>query len=122
MAKILIIEDDPYVQRMYQRMFSHEEYEIFLASTGADGLQLASEKKPDLILLDIMLQDINGIEVLKKIRAKVETKSTKVIVLSNVGEESTKKQAMSLGVIAYMIKADFEPQQVIEAVSKTLAN
>lgn len=121
MAKILIVEDDPYVQRMYQRMFSRKDYEITIAADGKQGIKLANEINPDLILLDIMLPGINGLDVLAELKSDPATKHIHVLMLTNLGDEGSMEKAKNLGADSYMVKADFSPEQVIEAVEKNLA-
>lgn len=118
--KILIIEDDPYVQRMYKRMFSFKEYDLQIASEGTQGITSAMQFKPDLILLDIMLPGMNGLEVLEKLKNDEQTKNIPVLMLTNLGDELSIEKANQLGADSYMVKADFTPQQVIEAVDKRL--
>ena len=120
MAKILIIEDDPYVQRMYKRIFAHQKYQTELTSTGEEGLNVAKSKLPDLILLDIMLPGLNGIEVLKELKDDPKTKTIPVLMLTNVGEEDIVRQANELGADSYMVKADFTPDQLLAQIKKYL--
>lgn len=122
MAKILIIEDDPYVQRMYKRIFSFKAYDVEIASGANQGIMLAKQTHPDLILLDIMLPDINGLEVLKILKADPVTQYIPVLMLTNLGDESTMEQATALGADCYMVKADFSPDQVIQELEKHLKN
>ena len=118
MAKILIIEDDPYVQRMYKRMFSHNHYDLILASKGDEGIELARKNNPDVILLDIMLPGKNGLEVLEDLKNSPETKKIPVIMLTNLGDEEVVRQAKNLGADFYMVKADFSPNEVLEMIEK----
>jgi DNA-binding response OmpR family regulator len=118
--KILIIEDDPYVQRMYQRMFSFHKYRAEMASSGEEGLRSIKKEKPDLVLLDIILPKMNGLEVLKKIKKDSQTKNLPVLMLTNVGETETVEEATKLGAESYMVKADFSPAEVMEQVKKYL--
>ncbi len=122
MSKLLIIEDDPYVQRMYKRMFDFKNYDIEIASTGEDGLALAKQIKPDLVLLDIMLPGMNGLEVLKALKEQEDTKKIPVLMLTNLGEEDIEYEAKKLGADSYMVKADFSPEQVIEVVEASIKN
>jgi|SRR6185369_5835248 len=115
---ILLIEDDPYVQRMYKRMFGHEHYELVFASDGKEGLELAQRIKPNLILLDILMPGMSGLEVLEKLKMSHETQPIPVLILSNLAGEDTIEDAKRLGAEEYMVKADFSPQQVVDEVSK----
>jgi DNA-binding response OmpR family regulator len=122
MAVILIVEDDPYVQRMYKRMFSRKNYELIIAANGESGITLAKEKKPDLVLLDIMLPGINGLEVLEKLKSDSETEKIPVLMLTNLGDEAIIEKSKSLGANFYMVKADFSPDEVMNEVDKYLVH
>ena len=87
MAKILIVEDDSVLSHLYQNAFSFQGFEVEMASDGKEGLEAASSLKPDLILTDIMMPNMDGIEMLKKIKAKPQTKNIPVIVMSNLSNE-----------------------------------
>jgi CheY-like chemotaxis protein len=115
---ILLIEDDPFVQRMYKRMFMHESYELVFASDGKEGLELAQRIVPNLILLDILMPGISGLEVLERLKQEEATKHIPVLILSNLAGEDTIEDAKSLGAEEYMVKADFSPQQVVDEVKK----
>ena len=122
MVKILIIEDDPYVQRMYKRMFSFKKYDIEIASHGEQGIELAIKNNPNLILLDIMLPGMNGLKVLEVLKKDPKTKKIPVLMLTNLGETAIVDEATKLGAESFMVKADFSPEQVIEEVEKYLNN
>jgi len=119
-VQILIIEDDPYVQRVYQRLFSAKKYSFEMVATGAEGLAKAKSLKPKLILLDIMMSPMDGMTVLKKLKGNKETKNISVVMLTNLGEEEYIKQAYASGADGYMIKSDFEPSEIVKEVDKYL--
>jgi len=118
MSKLLIIEDDPYMQRMYQRLFAHQNYEVLVASDGEHVLELARKTKPGLILLDILLPGISGLEILQKLKQQEDTKSIPVLIISNLAGEDTIADAKRFGAEDYMVKSDFSPQVVIQVVEK----
>ncbi len=115
---LLVVEDDPYVRRIYQRLFTRTNYAVEEAADGTDGLRLAQEKHPDLVLLDLMLPGISGIDVLKKLKEQDATKDIPVLILSNIGEEEIRETAMKLGAAGYMVKIEFSPEQVLEEINK----
>ena len=121
MAKILIIEDDPLMSRMYQKIFSFEGYEVDIANNGMDGLEKVRSQKPDLILLDIMMPKMNGLEVLSKLKSDPETKSLPVVILTNLAGEKDAETAMSKGAVKYIVKSEYEPKQVANMVKEVLA-
>lgn len=119
MAKLLIIDDDEILQRMYQKRLQSEGYEVVEALDGKRGLTLAQSDKPDLILLDIMLTGgFNGFDVLEQLKKDEATKDIKVLVLTNLGSEE--KVAKDIGASGYLVKVNTKPDQVIEVVNKLL--
>lgn len=120
-AKIAIIEDDPAISQMYRFKFEAEGYEVETAGNGKLGLELAQKLKPDIILLDLMMPEMNGDEMLEKMRATSWGKDIKVVVLTNKGEQEIPEKVRQLNVSAVILKADMTPRQVAELVKKQLA-
>lgn len=118
--KIAIIEDDMAISHMYRLKFEVEGYEVETADNGKLGLELAEFMKPDIILLDMMMPEMNGDEMLKKMRATDWGKDIKVIVLTNRGQEEAPDSLKKLNVLSYIVKADATPRQVAERVKQTL--
>jgi len=121
MVKILIIEDDPLMSRMYQKIFTFEGYEVEMAVDGMEGLDKARVVKPTLILLDIMMPKMNGIEVLEKLKADPETKVIPVVMLTNLAGQQDAELALSKGAVKYIVKSEYEPKQVADMVKEILA-
>jgi len=120
-AKIAIIEDDQAISQMYRFKFEAEGYEVETAENGRLGLELAEVMKPDIILLDLMMPEMNGDEMLEKMRAKGWGKKIKVVVLTNKGEQEIPDKVRELNVNAVILKADMTPRQVAELVKQQLA-
>ena len=120
-AKIAIIEDDQAISQMYRFKFEAEGYEIETAENGRLGLELAEKMRPDIILLDLMMPEMNGEEMLEKMRATSWGKDIKVVVLTNKGEQEIPDKVRQLNVIAVILKADMTPRQVAELVKSKLA-
>lgn len=119
MAKILIIEDDEILVRMYQKKLVSYGYEVIEARDGVEGLTQAQTHKPDLILLDIMLPGgMNGFDLLEKLKKDAATKAIQVLILTNL--ESEEKVAKEIGAAGYLVKANNKPDQVIAAIKKLL--
>lgn len=113
--KILMIEDDQQLQQSYQKLFTVEGYEVFQAFTGEQGLQLAKEKKPDIILLDIMLQGgVNGFDVLEQLKKDRDLFNIPVLMLTNL--DSERKLALSIGAVDYLVKANTSIDVLLEKV------
>ena len=111
--KILIIEDEVAMAKMYRDKFQKAGYKVFLALTSEEGIELAGKEKPDLIVLDILLPTENGISFLGKLRKAPELKDLKVVALSNYDEPKTKQEARNLGVKEYLIKTDYTPKDLV---------
>ena len=120
--KIAIIEDDNVIRQMYRIKFENEGFEVQVADNGRDGVALATHMKPDLILLDLHMPEMNGDEALAQIRKTDWGKSIPVIILTNLGEEESPKLLRSLGIHSYIVKADFTPRQVVARVKSALEN
>lgn len=120
--KIAIIEDDNVIRQMYRLKFENEGFEVQVADNGRDGVALATHMKPDLILLDLHMPEMNGDEALAKIRKTDWGKQIPVIILTNLGEEESPKLLRTLGIHSYIVKADFTPRQVVARVKSALEN
>ena len=121
MPKIAIIEDDQAISQMYRFKFEAEGFKVETAENGKLGLELAESMKPDIILLDLMMPEMNGDEMLEKLRATDWGKQVKVIILTNMGEQEIPNKVRELGVNGIILKADMTPRQVAELVKKHLA-
>ena len=118
--KIAIIEDDPAISQMYRFKFEADGYDVETAENGKLGLDLAKNMKPDIILLDLMMPEMNGDEMLALMRKTAWGKDIKVVILTNKGEQEIPAGVKDLGVSAVILKADMTPRQVAEVVQKHL--
>jgi CheY-like chemotaxis protein len=118
--KILMIEDDPDQQMMYSLEFSNFGYKLELASKGEEGVAKAKEINPDLIFLDLILGDMEGLEVLKQIKADQKTKNIKVIVMTNLTKKGLEEECRKLGAFDYVIKSKFIPKEIVEKAKNYL--
>src|ERR1700749_3944631 len=117
-TKIAIIEDDQAISQMYRIKFEAEGYEVETAENGKLGLELVEKLRPDIILLDLMMPEMNGDEMLAKMRATDWGKAIKVVVLTNRGEQEIPDTVLELGVSRLILKADMTPRQVAELVKQ----
>ncbi len=120
--KVAIIEDDMAISQMYRLKFETEGYDVQTAENGKLGLELAEAFKPDIILLDMMMPEMTGDEMLAEMRKKSWGKDTKVIILTNMGEEEAPKSLKDLNVHSFIVKAEMTPRQVAERVKLALAS
>ncbi len=120
-TKIAIVEDDGVIRQMYRMKFEGEGFEVEVAENGRDGVALVRHMKPDIILLDMHMPEMDGATALAKIRAEKWGKDIPVIVLTNLGEEESPKNLRALGISGYIVKADFTPRQVVARVKDALS-
>jgi Response regulators consisting of a CheY-like receiver domain and a winged-helix DNA-binding domain len=120
-TKIAIIEDDQAISQMYRIKFEAEGYTVETADNGQLGLELIDKMRPNIVLLDLMMPVMTGEEMLGKLRALEWGKDTKVIILTNRGEQEIPPEVKKLGVTAIILKADMTPRQVAELVKSKLA-
>ncbi len=114
--KLLIVEDEKILSDMYKNKFIQSGFEVFAALNSKEGLKLALKKKPDLILLDILLPEEDGIFFLEKLRANPKISSTQVVVFSEYDNPTTKKDALSFDIKDYLLKTDYTPKKIVEKV------
>ena len=121
MSKVAIIEDDQAISQMYRIKFETEGFEVETAENGRLGLELAEKMRPDIILLDLMMPEMDGTEMLTELRGTAWGKHIKVIILTNVGEQEAPEVLDKLGVRRFIVKAEMTPRQVAEMVKQELA-
>ena len=121
MSKILIIEDDPLMQRMYQKAFSFDKYEVSVAGDGVEGLDKVRAEKQTVVLLDVMMPKMNGLETLVKIKSDPEIKSIPVIMLTNLAGSADAEKALESGAVKYIVKSEQEPKEVVKMVKEIIA-
>ena len=120
-SKIAIIEDDQAIAQMYRIKFEAEGFTVQTASDGKLGLALVKNMQPDIILLDLMMPEMNGEEMLQQLRKTDWGKDIKVIILTNTGEQEAPESIKNLNVSAFILKADMTPRQVAELVKSKLS-
>jgi DNA-binding response OmpR family regulator len=118
--KVAIIEDDIAIVQMYRTKFENEGYEVATAPDGASGLELIETFKPDIILLDLMMPNMNGLDMLKQLRSQAGGRDAKVVVLTNMGDTETATKVYKMAANDYIVKAEMTPKQVAERVKALL--
>lgn len=119
--KVLMIEDDPVLQKMYTGKLSMDGYEVDLARDGAEGMYKALNTNPDLVLLDLMLPKVDGLQILAEIRKNPKTQKTPVIIMSNLGQADDATKALQLGADDYVVKLNTPPSTVIKKIQALLS-
>lgn len=118
--KILICEDEKVLANLLRKKLTQEGYEIFLALDGKESLAKMKEKKPDLVLLDIIMPEMDGFEVMETMVKDKKLKDIPVIIISNSGQPVEIERAQKLGAKDWLIKTEFDPQEVIDKVVKQI--
>jgi DNA-binding response OmpR family regulator len=120
MAQVAIVEDDLTIAQMYRLKLEADGHHVQIAANGRLGLALCQETTPQIVLLDLMMPEMNGDEMLEKMRHTDWGKDIKVLVLTNVGQQEAPSRLQALGVSQYIVKAEMTPAQVAELVRKEL--
>ncbi|QQG40520.1 MAG: response regulator [Candidatus Levyibacteriota bacterium] len=116
--KILIVEDDQYTRDFYEELLAQEGYEIITAANGKEGQNIAMQQNPDLILLDIILPDVDGITIFQNLKAKNIT--IPVIFLTNAGDTSNLLQAVEGKAADFLIKSNVQPEALLKRIKEVL--
>ncbi len=118
--KILFVEDEPSLQKTMEKILTQEGFKVLAALDGETGLNLIKKEKPDLVLLDLILPKKDGFEVLKEMKEDAELKDIPVIVLTNLEGMGDVEKALSLGATTYLIKANYELEDVVNRIKQFL--
>lgn len=118
---ILLVEDDEMLHGMYTQKFTKEGFTIVSAYNGAEGVKMAEEHTPDIILLDIIMPKMDGFAALKKLKKNPVTTDIPVILLTNLGQEEDIRKGKELGALDYFIKANHTPQEVVDKVKNVFS-
>lgn len=117
---VLIIEDDEFLRGLINKKLTAEGFTMISAIDGEEGIKKAKEEKPDLILLDLVLPNVDGFEVLSKIKADPVSSLIPVIILSNLSQKEDIDKGAKLGAVDYIIKAQFTPEEIVDKVKAIL--
>lgn len=120
MKKILIVEDETALREIYVMLFGLEGFQVHDAANGELAVQQLKKVKPDIILLDVLMPVMGGIEFLEAVQIKVNYPDVKVLVISNLSDMKTREQIKKLGATGYMLKAGLAPSELVDAVNKIL--
>jgi CheY-like chemotaxis protein len=114
--KILLIEDEQLIIELLTKKLTEEGYDVSVAKDGEEGMSAMQEEKPDLILLDVVMPKMGGLEVMEEMQKDPDLKRIPVIVVSNSGQPVELDRAKQLGAKDWLIKTEFDPQEVIDKV------
>ncbi len=119
MKKILIVDDEPNIVMSLEYTFKKKNYEVFIARDGSEALQIANDKVPDVVLLDIMMPNVDGYETLKQIKANQDLKNTKVVFLSAKNKASDIEKGLQMGADKYLTKP-FSVKKLVTEINELL--
>jgi DNA-binding response OmpR family regulator len=119
--KILIIDDELGISKLYSEKLNNEGFEVLTAQNGLDGFALAKKELPNLILLDIIMPKMNGLDTLKQLKEDESTKAIPVILLTNLPAEMSMLKARQLGAVDYLVKAEYDPIDVVIRIRTLLS-
>ena len=118
---VLIIEDDIFLNNIYNKRLSEESFNVLTAFDGEKGIKAAKQKLPDLILLDLMLPKTDGFTVIKYCKKDKDLKNIPIILLTNLNDKDDIEKALSFGVKEYLIKVHFTPAEVVDKIKNILS-
>ncbi len=119
-TKVLLVEDDLMIVEMYKMRFEEEGYAVLVTDKGSEAIEIAEKEKPDIILLDVILPEVDGFTVLQKLKNNVKTKEIPILLLTNLGQESDKDKGLQMGAADYFIKAQHTPVEVIQKIKELI--
>jgi DNA-binding response OmpR family regulator len=117
---VLLVEDDVFLAGIYQKKFEMEGYKVTIADNGEKALVEAKKKKPNIIMLDILLPKLDGFAVLERLKEDNEVKNIPVILLTNLGQKDDVEKGLQMGAVDYLIKAHFKPSEVVDKIKAVL--
>lgn len=120
MTKILIVEDDPFLSKMYKKKFEVGGFEVQVAEDGVSGLEKMKSFTPDLVLMDIMMPKLNGIEAMEKAKADPSLSKIPVLILTNLSTAADASMAVKKGAAGFLVKSDVTPAQVVAKTKSIL--
>ena len=118
--RILIVEDDAILRSAYETVLTMEGYRVHTASDGLQALETAGHEEFDVILLDMLMPNLGGLEFLQRFQVKAKHPATKIIVFSNMSVPSDVKDALRLGATKYLTKSSFTPKEMESIITEVL--
>lgn len=119
-SNILVVEDDTLISRAYQDGLERADFVVMTAFNGKEAMEKLKLEKPDLVLLDLVMPGKDGFQVLKEMRMNDQLSDIPVIILSNLGQESSVQKGKALGATDYLVKADVSIDEIVERIKRAL--
>lgn len=120
MKKILLVEDDKSLAKMYAKKLSAEGYDVFISHDGSDAIQEALNNRFDAIVLDLMLPGISGVDVLEMLRSEAKTVKIPVVVYTNYGDNFNREKCLMYGADDFILKVESTPEHLIRSIENAL--
>lgn len=120
MAKILFVEDDPLIVKIYTTRLTADGHQVLSADNGEEGLKIAEQENPNLIVLDVMMPKMDGFAVLTRLRENPQFTNTPILLYSNLAQEDETVRAKDLGATEFIVKANLSPTEMIEKIKQYL--
>lgn len=118
MKTVLLVDDEPAILDMYKAKLDQEGFTVLTATNGLDGIEIAKKERPSVILLDIIMPQVNGFDVLKTLKESPETKDIPVFITTNLPEHTSGQKAKELGAVSYLVKAEYEPGMIADILKR----
>jgi len=119
MPRILIVEDDPNTVQLIEFLLEKNKFEVLVAYDGAEALRMAREEKPDLILMDVMMPKMDGIEAIERLQEDENTRDIPIVILSALGQEMDVMKGLQVGASGYIVKP-FSPKELLDEIKSKL--
>jgi CheY-like chemotaxis protein len=120
-AKVLIAEDDKFLSKVLSDKFTRKNYTAIIASDGIEAINKIKKELPDIVLLDLVMPNKNGFEILEEVKTDERYKKIPVIILSNLGQKSDLERGKKLGVVDYLVKSNTPINDIVKKVEEVLA-
>jgi twitching motility two-component system response regulator PilH len=120
-TKLLLVEDDPTMQRMYANMFTRAGFTVITADDGTIVLETVMLQRPDIILMDVMMPNFNGLATLRELKTNPKTGTIPIIMLSAFNDEQLVEKALNYGAARYLVKSEVEPDDLVKTVQESVA-
>lgn len=115
-----MVEDDEMLSEIYQKKFGGGNYELFIAKNGREAIEKIKKHRPDLVLLDLVMPEMDGLEALTLIKKDPEIKDTKVIIASNLSQENEKQRALELGAADFLVKSNLDLGELAQKIEESI--
>lgn len=122
MKKVLVVEDDQFLANAYKLKLSKSGYEVIIASDGAEALEFIKQDRPDIVLLDLIMPNVDGFACLEAMQADENLKTIPVVIASNLGQNEDIERAKSLGAVDFIIKSNVSIEEIVEKVRSIVSN